>query len=179
MADLAIDVIGVEQAGELMTVRRAAFVTEAQVYGDPHLPVLTETLEEIRQDIAREDVVTLGAWIAGRLVGSIRVAIEGTRAKLGRLAVTPDLQKQGIGTALLLKVLEYLPEDIVEVWVFTAQDKRASLDIPGLPGHDEDFDSYAGGLTYSYLQRLLGGHDSEIVDAFGAPEGSADRDELR
>lgn len=172
MSDVRIDLITAEHAGELMTVRRAAFVTEAQVYGDPHLPVLTESLEDIDEDLAREDVVTLGAWIGTRLVGSIRVAIDGTRAKLGRLAVTPDLQKQGIGTALLLKVLEYLPEDISEVWVFTAQDKRASLDIPGMPGHDDDFDEYAGELTYSYLRRVLGEEDEDdddLVDAFGAP----------
>lgn len=172
MSDVTIDLIGAEHAGELMTVRRAAFVTEAQVYGDPHLPVLTESLADIEKDLGRDDVVTLGAWIGPRLVGSIRVAIDGSRAKLGRLAVTPDLQKQGIGTALMLKVLEYLPDDISEVWVFTAQDKRASLDIPGMPGHDDEFDEYAGELTYSYLRRLLGEEKDEgdgLVDAFGAP----------
>ena len=136
-----------------MTVRRAAF---AQIYGDPDLPVLHETLEDIAADLAADDVVTLGAWLGHRLVGSIRVAIEASRAELGRLAVVPDLQKQGIGTQLLLKVLEYLPENISEVAVFTAQDQRASLDIPGLPGRDNDFDEYAGELTYSYLQRVLG-----------------------
>lgn len=35
-------------AGELLTLQRAAFVTEAQVYGDPRLPALTETLDELR-----------------------------------------------------------------------------------------------------------------------------------
>lgn len=177
MADLTLNLIDASSAGELMTLRRAAFVTEAQVYDDPHLPVLTETLDDITADINRDDVVTLGAWINGRLVGSMRVQVEGTRAKLGRLAVAPDLQKQGIGTALLTQTLEYLPEDISEVWVFTAQDKRASLDIPGMPGHDDEFDNYAGELTFSYLRRILG--EDDLVDAFGAPDTTPPSGEVR
>lgn len=168
MAPLTIDLIAPQAAGELMTLRRAAFVAEAQVCGDPHLPVLSETLEEIRADIERPDVVTLGAWIGTRLVGSMRVQIEGTRAKLGRLAVAPDMQKQGIGTALLMRTLEHIPDEVCEVWVFTAQDKPASLDIPGMPGQDDDFDAFAGELTYSYLRRLLGEGESEVMDAFSS-----------
>ena len=99
---LRIDVIEDAHAGELLTVRRAAFVTEAQLYGDPHIPALTQTLEELRTDLARPDVVTLGAWAGTRLVGSVRVGLEEDRALLGRLAVVPDLQKRGIGTRLLM-----------------------------------------------------------------------------
>jgi len=32
-------------AGELLTLQRAVFVTEAQLYDNPHLPPLTETLD--------------------------------------------------------------------------------------------------------------------------------------
>ncbi|MGO1240333.1 MAG: GNAT family N-acetyltransferase, partial [Cellulosimicrobium funkei] len=64
------------EAGELLTLRRAAFVTEAQLYQDPNIPPLTQTLHELREDLAREDVVTIGAWLGPRLVGSVRVEIE-------------------------------------------------------------------------------------------------------
>ncbi len=63
------------EAGELLTLRRAAFVTEAQLYQDPNIPPLTQTLHELREDLAREDVVTIGAWLGPRLVGSVRVKI--------------------------------------------------------------------------------------------------------
>ena len=35
-------------AGEVLTLQRAAFVTEAQAHGDPALPPLTQTLAELR-----------------------------------------------------------------------------------------------------------------------------------
>jgi len=73
MDELRIDEVPVELAGELLTVRRAAFVTEAQLYGDPKLPALTQTLEELVADLRREDVITIGAWMGTRLVGSVRV----------------------------------------------------------------------------------------------------------
>ena len=53
MDDVRIDVVDDDAAGELLTVRRAAFVTEAQVYGDPNIPALTQTLPELRADLAR------------------------------------------------------------------------------------------------------------------------------
>lgn len=151
MPESRFDLIGVEHAGELLTVRRAAFVTEAQLYGDPNLPALTQSLEELVEDLERPDVVTIGAWIGPRLVGSIRVELEGEKASLGRLAVVPDLHHKGIGSQLLMQVLQYLPDQTREVWVFTPADTRASMPLPeGSDGQD------AGTLTEAYLQRLLG-----------------------
>lgn len=153
MSEARFDLIGVEHAGELLTVRRAAFVTEAQLYDDPNLPALTQTLEELLEDLQRPDVVTIGAWIGARLVGSIRVELEGDKASLGRLAVVPDLHHKGLGSQLLMQVLEYLPEQTREVWVFTPADTRAGSSPEGHDGQD------AGTLTEAYLQRLLGeGH---------------------
>ncbi|BDZ41051.1 hypothetical protein GCM10025865_03500 [Paraoerskovia sediminicola] len=119
-----IDVVPDDVAGELLTLRRAAFVTEAQVYGDPNIPPLTQTLHELREDMALDDVVTLGAWDGSRLVGSVRVELEDGRATLGRLAVAPDMQGRGIGTKLMFAVLPYLPEETTEIWVFTGKDSR-------------------------------------------------------
>jgi hypothetical protein len=36
--DVTIQPVTDEEAGELLTLRRAAFVSEAQVYGDPNIP---------------------------------------------------------------------------------------------------------------------------------------------
>lgn len=106
-AQVTIRPVTDDDAGELLTLRRAAFVTEAQHYGDPNIPPLTQTLSELRADLVRPDVVTLGAWEGRRLVGSVRVEIEGEKATLGRLAVAPDLQGHGIGTRMLMEILPY------------------------------------------------------------------------
>lgn len=156
MDDLRIDLIDDAFAGELLTVRRAAFVTEAQLYNDPNIPALTQSLTELRADLARENVVTLGAWAGSRLVGSVRVELEAERATLGRLAVVPDLQGEGIGTQLLLAVLQYLPEETSEVWVFTGQDSKQNLAMYAKHGYEHQYDQHTGDLTYAYLRRILG-----------------------
>ena len=174
MDDVKIDLITEEGAGELLTVRRAAFVTEAQLYGDPNLPALTQSLTELVADIGRPDVVTLGAWIGHRLVGSVRVELEAERATLGRLAVVPDLQGRGIGTQLLMAVLQYLPEQTKEVWVFTGQDSKHNLAMYNKAGYEHQFDQHTGDLTYAYLRRILGEDGTEAdVGLADLPERDA------
>jgi ribosomal protein S18 acetylase RimI-like enzyme len=163
MSDPEVDIRPVSDAesGELLTLRRAAFVSEAQIYGDPSIPPLTQTLDELRADLANPDVITLGAWAGHRLVGSIRVLLEGSRATLGRLAVAPDLQGQGIGTQLLLAILPHLPEDTSEVWVFTGRDSVQNLALYEKHGYEHEHDRTVGDLTYAYLRKILG--DSATV----------------
>ena len=169
--EVRIDIVGDDAAGELLTVRRAAFVSEAQLYDDPNIPPLTQTLEELRADLANPEVVTLGAWIGHRLVGSIRVGVEGTKATLGRLAVVPDLQGKGIGTQLLLAVPGHLRPDTSEVWVFTGQDSLQNLAMYAKHGYEHQYDQAAGDLTYAYLRKILGD------DPDDEPEGDEPGDE--
>lgn len=154
--DVQIDLVSDVHAGELLTVRRAAFVTEAQLYGDPNIPSLTQTLPELLEDLQRSDVVTIGAWEGPRMVGSVRVGLEGDRALLGRLAVVPDRQGAGIGTKLLFAVLEYLPDATKEVWIFTGQDSKHNLAMYDKHGFEHQYDQNAGDLTYAYLRKILG-----------------------
>lgn len=154
--EVRIDVVGDDSAGELLTVRRAAFVSEAQQYDDPHIPPLTQTLGELREDLARPDVVTLGAWSGHRLIGSVRVELEGAKATLGRLAVVPDMQGHGIGTQLLLAIPPYLPPETSEVWVFTGKDSVQNITMYTKHGYQHEYDETAGDLTYAYLRRILG-----------------------
>lgn len=155
-----------EHVGELLTLRRAAFVTEAQTYDDPFIPPLTQTLAELRADVAAPGIVTLGAWDGPRLVGSVRVEIEGSRATLGRLAVAPDRQGEGIGTQMMLAVAPLLPDDVDEIWVFTGKDSKQNLAMYQGQGYEHQYDQAAGDLTYAYLRRILG----------DAPEADADAD---
>jgi ribosomal protein S18 acetylase RimI-like enzyme len=160
--EVHIDRITKEHAGELLTVRRAAFVSEAQLYNDPHIPALTQTYDELVADIESDHVVTLGAWLGTRLVGSIRVGIEDGKATIGRLAVAPDLQARGIGTQLLFAVLGYLPDETTEVWVFTGQNSKHNIALYNKAGYEHQFDEVSGDLTYAYLRKIL--EAGNIVD---------------
>lgn len=161
MTALDIRPVSVDDAGELLTLRRAAFVTEAQQYGDPNIPPLTQTLKELKADLTADGVITLGAWWDHRLVGSIRVLVEGGKATLGRFAVAPDLQGKGIGTELLSAILPVLPDGIEEVWVFTGRDSLQNIALYNKAGYEHQHDQTAGDLTYAYLRKLLG--DGEAV----------------
>ena len=159
--ELDIHRVADEDAGELMTLRRAAFVSEAQLIGDPSIPPLTQTLGELRDDLGRPDVVTLGAWFGHRLVVSIRVLLEGPKATLGRFAVAPDLQGHGIGTRLLQGIAGYLPDGTQEVWIFTSRDSVQNIAMYTRRGYEYQHDQTAGDLTYAYLRKLLGDDGDE------------------
>ena len=61
-------------AGEVLTIQRAAFVSEAQIYGSADMSPLTQTLAEVEAELEGAD-----GWVArigGRLVGVIRTLEE-------------------------------------------------------------------------------------------------------
>ncbi|MGI5270882.1 GNAT family N-acetyltransferase [Nonomuraea sp. CA-218870] len=95
-------------AGEILTLQRAAYVSEAQLYGDPYIPPLVESLQQVRKAI--ETGVTLKAVDGGRIVGAVRGTLAGTTCLVGRLVVAPDRQGRGLGTALLRALHERVPE---------------------------------------------------------------------
>lgn len=100
-----ITVLHAQDAGELLTLQRAAYVTEAQAHDDACLPPLLETLAEVRATLQSDATTVLGIRDRGRLVATVRVhhdpADPGT-AEIARLAVAPDRQGEGLGTRLLV-----------------------------------------------------------------------------
>lgn len=97
--DIEVARITPADAGEVLTVQRAAFVSEALIYGTADMPPLTQTLDELRAELAEEQ-----GWVARvgpRLVGAIRVRETEDLLLIGRIAIAPDLQGEGIGRALL------------------------------------------------------------------------------
>ena len=97
-----------DDAGELLTLQRAAFLAEARLNGSLDLPPLTETVPEILTALDRETVLV--ARLRGRLVASVRGSRrpEG-RWYVGRLVVAPDWQGQGIGSLMMDLIEELAP----------------------------------------------------------------------
>ncbi|WP_182877152.1 GNAT family N-acetyltransferase [Microbispora sp. H10670] len=106
MVEIARAVPG--DAGEILTLQRAAYVTEAQLYGDPFIAPLVESLDQVRTVI--ETAIVLKATDGGRVVGAVRGRLSGSTCLVGRLVVAPDRQGQGIGSALLAAIHEAVPE---------------------------------------------------------------------
>ncbi|MER5703260.1 GNAT family N-acetyltransferase [Micromonospora sp. NPDC002296] len=142
-------------AGEILTVQRAAYVTEAQHYADPLLPPLTETLEEILAALTGPETV-LVARAGHRLVGSVRARVADDTAHVGRLAVAPDQQGRGVG-ALLLRAVETACADRVSRFVlFTGAESERNLRLYGrhgykIVGNRPD----ANGISLAVLEKRL------------------------
>ncbi|RQX00776.1 GNAT family N-acetyltransferase [Micromonospora globispora] len=113
-------------AGEILTVQRAAYLAEAQRYADPFLPPLTETLDEVRAVLAGPTIV-LVARLGTRLVGSVRARIDGGTAHVARLSVVPDQQGRGIGGRLLTAVEAACPGQVGRFTLFTGLDSDENL----------------------------------------------------
>jgi tRNA (guanine37-N1)-methyltransferase len=99
--------VGPEAAGEVLTVQRAAFLTEARMYGTVEIPPLAETLAQLRREL--EMNTTIGAFLVQRLVGTARLTLDGPIGWISRVAVAPDMQGQGIGSGLLEAVEAIAP----------------------------------------------------------------------
>ena len=99
MTEAATRAIEMADAGEGLTLQRAAYATEAQLYGDPFLPPLVQSLEELRDELTSSD--GLVGVASGRIVASVRWVVDSDVVRIGRLIVAPDQQRQGWGTRLL------------------------------------------------------------------------------
>ncbi|OGP72868.1 MAG: GNAT family N-acetyltransferase [Deltaproteobacteria bacterium RBG_16_49_23] len=98
----------VDDAEEILSLQKAAYQSEAEIYNDFTIPPLIQTLEGIRKDF--ENQIFLKAVIDGKIVGSVRAFIKEGTCYVGRLIVNPGFQNQGIGTQLMNRIEETFKE---------------------------------------------------------------------
>ena len=123
--DVIVAPVMAEDAGELLTLQRAAYATEARIYGDPELPALTQTLPELKAELAT--TTAMKASVGHRIVGAVRAHVEGTVLHVGRLTVAPDWQGRGIGSRLLTAVESHHGDQVDAAALFTGHLSGANL----------------------------------------------------
>lgn len=153
---LSTRALRVEDAGEVLTLQRAAYVPEARRYRDPELPPLTQSLDDVRAELAREDVVGLGVRDDGRLVAAVRLRIDGAVAHLGRLVVAPDRQGEGIGTDLLAACERVLPPEVAEIRLFTGSRSESTIRLYERAGYVRQYETPEGTHDLVHLTKNLG-----------------------
>ena len=133
MEQLKTRAITVKDAGEILTLQRAAYATEAQIYGDPFLPALTQTLEQLEDELRAGS--GLSATLDGRIVAAIRWDVQGDTVHIGRLTVAPDQQGKGLGTRLLRLAESESGASAAEL--FTGHKSEANLRLYAREGYAE------------------------------------------
>lgn len=134
-------VLDADDAGEVLTLQRAAYVTEAQVHADVNLPPLRQSLPELTSELIDPQVLALGLRDRhGRLVAAVRARTDGDTvrvAEIGRLTVVPDRQGQGLGSRLLSATEDHIPASVTELRLFTGEHSDSNLRLYGRLGYTE------------------------------------------
>ncbi len=127
--DLVVAAATPADAGELFTLQRAAYFTEAVLNRSFVIPPLAQTLADLTASLSGDDTV-LVARRTGRLIGSVR----GERRPddvwyVGRLMVAPDCQRRGIGRDLLRRIEALAPTRTARIELVTGAASRPNIDF--------------------------------------------------
>jgi GNAT superfamily N-acetyltransferase len=125
--------LGAADAGELLTLQRAAFVSEGRLHGTLDIPPLTETLEQLLGELAT--TITIGAYLGARLVAAARLTVDGAVGWISRVAVAPDLQGRGIGSALLSATEAAAPTEVREFRLGAAEKSHGNREMYARRGY--------------------------------------------
>ncbi|GAA2101537.1 GNAT family N-acetyltransferase [Actinomadura alba] len=153
--DVKITAAGPGDAGEILTVQRAAYLVEAQLYGDPFIPPLVESLDQMRK-VLGGDAVVLKAVDGGRVVGAVRAQFSDRLCLVGRLVVVPDRQGSGIGTRLMTALEGEVTGRVDACVLFTGHLSDGNLRMYRRLGYAETHrERVAAHLTLVHMRKSL------------------------
>jgi GNAT superfamily N-acetyltransferase len=171
--------LGPIDAGEVLTLQRAAYVSEAQAHSDPDLPPLTESLADLRVVLGEASVIALGLRADGRLVASVRLRVIGTEADLARLVVAPDVQGEGLGSRLLLAAESVVPPGTAAIRLFTGERSLRNITLYERHGYRETHRTSAGTYDLVHLVKRLEGPRGPEHRRLAEIEAAASRRDVR
>ncbi len=145
-----------DDAGELLVLQRAAYLSEARAHGTFDIPPLTESVAELSQSLTTGTVLL--ARRAGRLIGSVRgePRTDG-EWYVGRLMVAPDLQNQGVGRLLMDRIESLAPAGTRFFGLFTGALSGKSLSFYRKRGYLEVKRVAHPGYEAVFLEKQLPG----------------------
>jgi len=97
-----VEVAMIEDARSILALQKLAYAGEAEIYGDYSIDPLTQTLDALRADFAKQAFLKVS--VSGRILGSVRGYVEDGTCNIGRLIVHPNFQNQGIGKQLMSEI---------------------------------------------------------------------------
>lgn len=143
----------VEDASEILALQKLAYRAEAELYNNYNISPLTQTLQEIRAQF--DDHIFLKAVSGGRITGTVRACeVKGT-CHVGRLAVHPEMQNGGIGTALMLEIEKYFQAGRFELFAGSKSENNIHL-YEKLGYHIFEKSKYeCGNIEIYYMEKIV------------------------
>jgi ribosomal protein S18 acetylase RimI-like enzyme len=123
-----------DDAEAILALQKLAYASEARRYDDWTIPPMIETLDSVREHIARH--VVLKAVVDGRLAGSVRGVVTDRVCEVCRLSVDPTEQRRGIGSALIVAIEQRFP-DVEAFELFTGNRSVENLRLYDRHGYVE------------------------------------------
>ncbi|MBN2509068.1 MAG: GNAT family N-acetyltransferase [Spirochaetales bacterium] len=140
-----------DELGDILSVQHKAFAAVAERFSNPLPPPCTETLEQL-QGVFPSIILLTAKW-NGRIVGSVRVRVDGGTGHVGRLSVLPAFQGLGIGRALI-RLAEKATGPVRRFEIFTAASEAGAINIYESEGYRRfRTGTDAAGIDVVYLEK--------------------------
>ena len=111
---------------EILALQKAAFEAEAQLVNDWNIPPLTQTLDELTNDW-RKGIMLKAVNEDGIIVGTVRGHVAPDGFYIGRLAVLPQWQGRGCGSALLEAMIGRAESNRLVLFTSTKSERNLRL----------------------------------------------------
>jgi len=115
--NLRIEKAEFDDLKEILALQKLAFQTEAEAHGNYDIEPLKQTYESICADFST--YTFLKVTQNNRIIGSVKSRIKDGTVWVGKLIVSPDFRKKGLGKQLLNEVEKRYP-DAERFQLFTA-----------------------------------------------------------
>ena len=111
---------------EILALQKTAFAAEAQLVNDWNIPPLTQTLDELADDW-RKGIMLKAVNEGGPIIGTVRGHMAPDGFYICRLAVQPQWQGRGCGSALLEAMIARAEPNRLVLFTSTKSERNLRL----------------------------------------------------
>lgn len=142
-----------DDAGEILCLQKSAYISEAELYENYNIEPLKQTIEEIKKQF--ESYIFLKAVADGNIIGTVRAFEKDGTCYIGKLAVSPKMQNNGIGTLMMQEIEKCFKTKRFEL--FTGIKSEKNLRLYKKLGYSvykkEQFG--CGGIEIVYMEKIF------------------------
>ena len=135
---------------QILYLQKCCYLQEAEIYKDYSIPPLTQTLEDIAKDFAKQTILKLEC--NSRIIGSVRGHLKDGTCHIGKLIVNKEHQNHGYGSSLI-KAIEGKFKNAERYELFTGFKSTRNLYLYKKLGYKEFKEENRNGLILKYLEK--------------------------